>query len=108
MRLTPPQWNPRFFPAVGRKKSRPRGKKSAIGQAENRYGWYLREQMCKGIEVCKSCHKAIHDLAPDEKELGRHYNTVEKLLAHPEIGKYVPWKRGRAGASKQGSRYAQK
>lgn len=56
---------------------------------------YTREQMHEGIEVCKACHRAIHDLVPDEKELGRHYNTLEKLLAHPEIGKYVQWKRKR-------------
>ena len=56
---------------------------------------YAREQMRQGIEVCKSCHHAIHDLVPDEKELGRHVNTLEKLLSHPEIGKYVQWKRGR-------------
>jgi hypothetical protein len=56
---------------------------------------YTRQQMHEGIDVCKSCHRAIHDLVPDEKELGRHYNTLEKLLAHPEIGKYVEWKRGR-------------
>ncbi len=29
-----------------------------------------------GQEPCKSCHKAIHDLVPDEKKLGRHYNTL--------------------------------
>ncbi len=57
---------------------------------------YTREQMREGIEVCKSCHKATHDLVPDEKELGRHHNTLEKLLAHPEIGKFVQWKRARA------------
>jgi hypothetical protein len=56
---------------------------------------YTREQMRAGIDVCRSCHRAIHDLAPDEKELGRHHNTLEKLLAHPEIGKYVQWKRER-------------
>ena len=56
---------------------------------------YTREQMRKGIKVCKSCHEAIHDLIPDEKELGRHYNTLEKLLAHPQVAGYVKWKQGR-------------
>jgi hypothetical protein len=59
---------------------------------------YTREQMQAGVEVCKSCHAAIHDLIPDEKELGRSYNTREKLLAHPEIGKYVLWKQRRMSA----------
>ena len=31
---------------------------------------YTREQMQEGINLCKSCHKAIHDLIPKEKELG--------------------------------------
>ena len=63
---------------------------------------YTRERMRAGIEVCKSCHGAIHDLVPDEKELGRRYNTLEKLMEHPEIGKYVRWKRGRGRAPGQG------
>jgi hypothetical protein len=58
---------------------------------------YSRQEMQRGIEVCKACHRAIHDLAPDEKELGRHYNTLEKLLKHPEIGKFVRWKRRSCG-----------
>jgi hypothetical protein len=53
---------------------------------------YTREQMREGINVCKSCHNAIHDLIPDEKELGRYYNSMEKLLAHPLIANYVKWK----------------
>jgi hypothetical protein len=54
---------------------------------------FTRQQMRAGIEVCKSCHRAIHDLIPDEKQLGRHNNSREKLLWHPEIRKYVRWKR---------------
>ena len=30
---------------------------------------YTREEMQQGIDVCKSCHAAVHDLIPDEKEL---------------------------------------
>ena len=41
---------------------------------------YTRQEMQQGIEVCKSCHSAIHDLIPDEKELGRNYNTKKKTL----------------------------
>lgn len=59
---------------------------------------YTRAQMQEGIDVCKSCHRAIHDLVPSEKELGRHYNTVERLLAHEKIAAYVTWKRDRSGA----------
>jgi hypothetical protein len=56
---------------------------------------FLREEMRQGIDVCKSCHRAIHDLIPDEKELGRDYNTMEKLLAHPQFSAYIKWKRQR-------------
>ena len=58
--------------------------------------WYTREQMREDVYLCKSCHSAIHDLIPDEKELGRHYNTKERLLAHPQVANYVKWKRERA------------
>jgi hypothetical protein len=35
------------------------------------------------------------DLAPDEKQLGRQYNTLANLLGHPEISKFVTWVRKR-------------
>jgi hypothetical protein len=61
---------------------------------------FTREVMRQGIDVCRQCHRAIHDLVPDEKELGRHYNTLEKLLRHPEVARYVAWKRQRARRSR--------
>ena len=64
---------------------------------------YSREQMREGVYLCKSCHSTIHDLIPDEKELGRHYNTQEKLLAHPQVANYVKWKRERGPAITQAS-----
>lgn len=56
---------------------------------------FTRQEMQHGIEVCKSCHSAIHHMIPDEKELGRHFSTLEQLRAHPEIAQYVRWKRKR-------------
>lgn len=56
---------------------------------------FTREQMREGIDVCKACHLAIHDLVPDEKQLGRHHHSLELLLAHPQIARYVQWKRSR-------------
>ncbi len=58
---------------------------------------YTREQMRAGLWLCKSCHHAIHDLIPSEKELGRHYNTKEKLLEHEQIARYVEWQRRKHG-----------
>ena len=40
--------------------------------------------------LCTDCHSAIHKFAT-EKELGRDWNTVEKLRQHPDIGRFVRW-----------------
>lgn len=45
------------------------------------------------VDVCPDCHSAIHDLIPDERELGRTYNTLELLQAHPAIAKFLIWVR---------------
>ncbi|MEM7455473.1 MAG: hypothetical protein AAF456_14065 [Planctomycetota bacterium] len=52
---------------------------------------FTREQMRETVPVCRDCHKAIHKLIPCEKELGRHFNTVESLLANEEIARFVDW-----------------
>lgn len=54
---------------------------------------FTQDQFRSGIHVCRQCHHAIHDLIVDEKDLGRNYNTLEKLLSHPNLAKYVAWKR---------------
>lgn len=36
------------------------------------------------------CHRQIHALF-SESELAQHYFTVDALLAHPEIQKFVAW-----------------
>lgn len=56
---------------------------------------FTREQMRQTILLCKMCHNSVHDLIPDEKELGREYYTVEKLISHPAIAKYLAWKQRR-------------
>jgi hypothetical protein len=61
---------------------------------------YTRKQLQSGIDVCGDCQRAIHDLIPDEKEMGRYYGTMEELLSHPQVARYVGWKRKR---SRQGS-----
>lgn len=38
------------------------------------------------------CHRQIHALF-SEAELEKSYPTVEALLSHPEIGKFVAWVR---------------
>jgi hypothetical protein len=54
---------------------------------------FTRERMNQIVDVCRDCHKAIHRLIPDEKELGRSYNTVEALQSHEEINKFIRWVR---------------
>jgi len=50
---------------------------------------YMREH---GIWICKKyCHKQIHEFIA-EKEMGMFYNTLELLLSHPEVKKYVEWR----------------
>ena len=41
-----------------------------------------------GIEVCSDCHRQIHRLF-DLYELGRYYNTLDKLLETDEVRKYL-------------------
>ena len=47
--------------------------------------------MNETISVCKDCHREIHSLIPKEKELGRNFNTIEKLMEHEGIGKFIQW-----------------
>jgi hypothetical protein len=59
--------------------------------------WFLKrytlEEMQKNtVEVCRLCHDKIH-YVEKEKVLGRDYNTLEKLLEHPEIQKFIPFAR---------------
>ena len=54
---------------------------------------FTRQQMAVTMPTCRDCHKAIHRLIPDEKALGKHFNTRTKLLEHPEIAKFVRWVR---------------
>ena len=51
--------------------------------------------MSETIDTCRDCHNAIHRFVPKEKELGRHHNTIQTLLEHPEIGRFVEWVRNR-------------
>jgi hypothetical protein len=52
---------------------------------------YSRTQLRETIDVCHDCQSAIHRLIPDEKELGRQFNTLAALQVHPEMIKYLGW-----------------
>lgn len=50
----------------------------------------LEEMQKRGINVCKLCHTKIHQIEK-EKVLGEKYNTLELLLEHNEIKKFIPF-----------------
>ena len=53
-----------------------------------------------GIWICKAhCHKQIHEFI-SEKEMGNTFNTLDKLLSHPEVSKYVEWRSKRINKNK--------
>ena len=54
---------------------------------------FTREQMRQTVSLCRDCLRAIHDLIEDEKELGRHYNTLDSLRRHPGVARFVAWVR---------------
>jgi hypothetical protein len=43
-----------------------------------------------GVELCKKCHKMVHTFFT-EKELGKYYNTKEKLFANDKVKKFLKW-----------------
>ena len=46
--------------------------------------------MNSGVDLCTLCHRNIHDFIT-EKEMGREYNTLEKVLSHEKVITYIPW-----------------
>ncbi|MEO0731392.1 MAG: hypothetical protein AAFZ52_01055 [Bacteroidota bacterium] len=53
---------------------------------------FTKEEMThRRISICRLCHKGIHRLIPDEKELARDYNTKELLLTDERVRKHVAW-----------------
>jgi len=65
-----------------------------IPRALHQRNWYRKnypkEQLQAGINICRLCHKGLHDLH-DEKTLGRELNTLEHLSRDPQIRKHVAW-----------------
>ena len=44
------------------------------------------------VDLHRICHRKIHALFT-ERELQRHYNSIDRLLDHPEIRSFVDWVR---------------
>ena len=51
---------------------------------------FSKEEMHTTVDLCRDCHVAIHRFIP-EKEMGKHYHSLELLLSHPEVIKFVKW-----------------
>ncbi len=54
---------------------------------------FSKDEMRTTIDLCRDCHRAVHDFLPDEKVIARDYYTIELLRAHPEIAKFLEWVR---------------
>mmetsp|Transcript_6841 Transcript_6841/g.16351 ORF Transcript_6841/g.16351 Transcript_6841/m.16351 type:complete len:131 (+) Transcript_6841:1156-1548(+) len=60
-----------------------------------------------GIKCCRPCHNVIHEHEREES-LAENYNTLELVLSHPQVHKFVAWNskqvpRGKVAKSKSGS-----
>lgn len=44
----------------------------------------------RGLWLCRACHKMLHRTF-SEKELGRHYNTLDAINQVPAINRFVAW-----------------
>lgn len=58
---------------------------------------FEKEALQAGVELCRDCHGAIHEIVPSEKELGREWNTLERLRENEALMTYVRWLDGRPG-----------
>jgi hypothetical protein len=60
---------------------------------------YTSEQLQRGIWVCHPCHSAIHRFIA-HMDLSKTYNSLETLLSHEELGKFVRWSQKQRRAKK--------
>ena len=50
---------------------------------------FSRQQMAKTALLCRECHSEVHHQIPSEKELGRHWNTIERLKEHEGMRRFL-------------------
>ncbi|WP_317933174.1 hypothetical protein [Halioxenophilus sp. WMMB6] len=55
-----------------------------------RKNFELTDMRERGIVVCRRCHSFIHRQF-DEKQLGREFNTLAKLLANEAVVRHSQW-----------------
>jgi hypothetical protein len=44
------------------------------------------------VELCSPCHKMVHATI-SETDLAKHYHTIDALLEHQQIARFVDWVR---------------
>lgn len=44
--------------------------------------------------LCRPCHSQIHKLVPDHRELGTHFNSIEKLMDREDVVRWCAWIQG--------------
>ena len=54
---------------------------------------FTRSRMSETIDICRDCHHEIHELFPSEKQLGREFNTIDKLTQEPRFERFLGWVR---------------
>lgn len=51
---------------------------------------YSREELNRGIDICRQCHNGLHDLY-DEMTLARQLSTLDALLRDEAVMRHVRW-----------------
>ena len=49
-----------------------------------------KEELNRGVNICRACHDGIHDLY-DEMKLAKHFYTPEMLMADEPLQKHFAW-----------------
>jgi 5-methylcytosine-specific restriction endonuclease McrA len=56
---------------------------------------FSRQEVVERIAMlCRPCHRQVHALFT-EKQLELEYSSLDRLLAHPEVAKFVAWIRSK-------------
>lgn len=53
---------------------------------------FAREDLHETVDLCRDCHRQIHTFYTP-KELGRTYNSLEKLLTEDKLQTFITWLR---------------
>jgi hypothetical protein len=62
----------------------------------HRKKWFKRlfrsENKGEGIVLCRPCHNAVHRFI-SEKELAKFFHSADRIMGHPQIEKFVTWRK---------------